>query len=142
MASIARAPSANECRTHIYARLRLGLSLHLFQPALLSQASGIRRYFVSLQQRASIGCVVCVRPYQLWVITCTLSRAAAVLSEGGPAQAALLHQSAEAAATVLPSQPQCHAELRQSLRPGASRGQPNTRHQQVRLHIFAQRAGP
>ena len=69
-------------------------------------------------------------------------RAAAVLSEGGPAQAALLHQPAEAAATVLPSQPQLKAELRVSLRPGASRGQRNTRHQQVFLHIFAHCAGP
>ena len=69
-------------------------------------------------------------------------RAAAPSSEGRPAGAALLHQLAEAAATVLPSQLQRDAEPRQPLRPGASRGQPNTRHQQVRLHIFAQRAGP
>ena len=69
-------------------------------------------------------------------------RAAAPSSEGGPAEAALLHQPAEAAATVLPSQPQRDAEPRQPLRPRASRGQPNTRHQQVCLHIFAQCAGP
>ena len=68
--------------------------------------------------------------------------AAAPSSEGRPAEAVLLHQLAEAAATVLPSQLQRDAEPRQPLRPGASRSQPNTRHQQVRLHIFAQRAGP
>ena len=54
-------------------------------------------------------------------------RAAAPSSEGGPAEAALLHQPAEAAATVLPSQQQRNAEPQQPLRPRASRGQPNTK---------------
>ena len=47
-------------------------------------------------------------------------RAAAPSSVGRTTEAALLHQPAEAAATVLPSQPQCDAEPRQPLRPGAS----------------------
>ena len=69
-------------------------------------------------------------------------QAAAPSIEGRTTEAALLHQPAEAAATVLPSQLQRDAEPRQPLRPGASRGQPSTRHQQVRLHVFAHCAGP
>ena len=47
-------------------------------------------------------------------------RAAAPSSEGRTTEAALLHQPAEAAATVLPSRPQRDAKPRQPLRPGAS----------------------
>ena len=60
-------------------------------------------------------------------------QASAVPIEGGPAEAALLHRLAEAAAAVLPSQQQ--PELRQPLGPGARTNQPYSRQQQVCLHV-------
>ena len=63
-------------------------------------------------------------------------QASAVPAEGGPAEAALLHQLAEVAAAVLPSQQQ--PELRQPLGAGASADQPYSRQQQVCLHVASQ----
>ena len=64
--------------------------------------------------------------------------AAAVSSEGA-AEAALLHQPAEAAAAALPSQAQ--PEPQQPLGPRASTDQPYSRQRQVRLHVTTRCAG-
>ena len=119
-----------------------------YGPAFRSGAANASR-IQSLLEQLTVELQISVRslheqgPRAQQVVNADLQgQAAAVLSEGRTTEAALLHQPAEAAATVLPSQPQRDAEPRQPLRPGASRGQPNTRHQQVRLHIFAHCAGP